>query len=49
MNPNETQKSLQSNETADKKASTQLTVSVIVGVVVILIIAASSYYGLVRF
>lgn len=49
MNPNETQKSLQSNETADKKASTQLTVSVIAGVVVILIIAASSYYGLIRF
>ncbi|BAZ13275.1 hypothetical protein NIES4071_51140 [Calothrix sp. NIES-4071] len=46
MNPNQTQKS---SDKEDKKASTQLTVSVIVGVLFILLVAVSSYYGLVRF
>ncbi len=49
MNSNQTQKSSGSKETADKKASAQLTISVIVGVSLIILVAVSSYYGLIRF
>jgi hypothetical protein len=48
MNPNQTQKS-SDKEALDKKTSAQFTISIIVGVLVILLIAASSYYGLIRF
>ncbi|MBW4600750.1 MAG: hypothetical protein KME29_14420 [Calothrix sp. FI2-JRJ7] len=49
MNSNQTQKSSGSKEAADKKASSVLTISVVVGVLFILLVAVSSYYGLIRF
>ncbi len=48
MNTNN-QGSSESKEILNKKSSAQFTISILSGILLILIIAASSYYGLIRF
>lgn len=49
MNSNQTQKSSDNKEALNRKTSAQFTISIIAGVLLILLIAATSYYGLIRF
>lgn len=49
MDSNNSQHSSESKEVVNKKTSAQFTISIISGVLIILLIAASSYYGLIRF
>jgi hypothetical protein len=49
MDSNNSQHSPETKEVLDKKTSAQFTVSIISGVLLILLIAASTYYGLIRF